>query len=267
MLSYFLRFFGDIYRNRQLIIKLAFYDFKSRYLGSFIGLLWAFIQPVLTILIFLFVFEFGFKSAPLQGVPFVVWLVVGMVPWFFFSEYIIYGTNSILDNSYLVKKVVFRVGILPFVRLFSSMFVHAFFVVILFLLVLYKEISISLHAFQILYYDLCLIVLSMGLVLISSSVVLFFRDIGQIISIFVQFCFWLTPIFWSLSMIPEKYHLFIKINPVFYIINGYRDSFIYKIWFWEHPIYTLYFWSFSLFFCLFGAVIFKRLRPHFADVL
>jgi lipopolysaccharide transport system permease protein/teichoic acid transport system permease protein len=98
-------------------------------------------------------------------------------------------------------------------------------------------------------------------------VIVFFKDIGQIVAMIIQFGFWLTPIFWSINIIPQEYHWIIELNPLVYIIEGYRDSLIYHHWFWEKPTEGLYFWMISLAIFLFGAWLFQKLRPHFADVL
>jgi lipopolysaccharide transport system permease protein/teichoic acid transport system permease protein len=98
-------------------------------------------------------------------------------------------------------------------------------------------------------------------------VVIFFKDIGQLVSIVIQFGFWLTPIFWSMKIVPEKYHSLIELNPMVYIIEGYRNSMIYHKWFWEDINMTIYFWSVAIIFVGLGIIIFNKLRPHFADVL
>ena len=116
----------DIYKNRRLVAKLAKNDFKTRYAGSYLGIVWAFIQPVITILVYWFVFSVGFRSGTGDlGVPFVLYLVAGIVPWFFFQDALIGGTNSLLEYNYLVKKVVFNISVLPVVKIISAMFVHA----------------------------------------------------------------------------------------------------------------------------------------------
>jgi len=103
----------DIYKNRRLVAKLAKNDFKTRYAGSYLGIVWAFIQPVITILVYWFVFSVGFRSGTGDlGVPFVLYLVAGIVPWFFFQDALIGGTNSLLEYNYLVKKVVFNISVL-----------------------------------------------------------------------------------------------------------------------------------------------------------
>lgn len=109
--------------------------------------------------------------------------------------------------------------------------------------------------------------LLLGLVWITSSVVIFFRDLGQIFSMLVQFFFWLTPIFWMIIMVPEPYRFWFELNLVYYITQGYRESLMDHVWFWETPQQTLYFGGMTMVFLFVGALIFRKLRPHFADVL
>ena len=132
---------------------------------------------------------------------------------------------------------------------------------------LYYEYVPTIYWFQIVYYLFCTVFLILGISWFTSSVVVFFRDLGQIIAMIVQFGFWLTPIFWSIKIIPEKYHSIIQYNPIHYIVEGYRDSLIYNIWFWEKPDLTMNFWVIALFLFFTGAIVFRKLRPHFADVL
>ena len=242
-------------------------DFKQRYLGNFLGIAWAFIQPTATILIFWFVFQVGFKAQPVDNFPFILWLVAGMFPWFYFADTLGSSTNSILENSFLVKKVVFRVSLLPVVKLLSAVIIHSFFVLFMFTMYLYYGYGFEIYWLQTLYYLFAASILALGISWITSSIVVFLRDIGQFVAMILQFGFWLTPIFWSLKMVPEKYHWIIELNPVVYIIEGYRNSMIYHKWFWEDMGMTLYFWTITMSIFVFGALVFRKLRPHFADVL
>jgi lipopolysaccharide transport system permease protein/teichoic acid transport system permease protein len=135
------------------------------------------------------------------------------------------------------------------------------------LLILLHGMPFSVYWFQALYYFVAMSTLALGLSWIFSSVNVFARDAGQIVSIILQFGFWGTPIFWDIGIMPEKLHFIIKLNPMYYIVQGYRDSFIYFIPFWKHPEMTIYFWTIAISFFVTGALIFRRLRPHFADVL
>lgn len=260
-------FFSNFYKSRSLITKLVYNDFKVKYLGSFLGLLWAFIQPSVTIFIFWFVFQVGFKTQPIQDVPFLLWLLAGIIPWFFFADALGNATNSITDFSYLVKKIVFRVEFLPFIKIFSSLIIHLFFIVVLFGFMLGYGIAPSLHWLQIFYYLFATILLISGISMITCSLTVFLKDIGQLVGMLIQIGFWGTPIFWSISIIPAQYHWILKLNPVFYITEGYRSALLYKVWFWQNMSLTLYFWVFTLVIMFGGILLFRRLRPHFADVL
>ena len=263
----FYRFLKDIYNSKRLLIDLARNDFKSRYMGSYLGMLWAFVQPLVTIFIFWFVFQVGFKSMPVDNFPFILWLLAGMIPWFFFAESLQTGTQSVLLNSFLVKKVVFRVSLLPIIQIISALTIHIFFILFMFGMFLYYGYTPSLYWLQIIYYLFAMIVLALGISWMTSSIVVFFRDLGQIVGMVIQFGFWLTPIFWSVKILPEKYHSIIEYNPAYYIVEGYRDSLIYNVWFWEKPELTIQYWIITALFFFGGAVVFRKLRPHFADVL
>jgi len=266
-LKIFLDFIKDIIISRKLIFSLAKNDLKVKYLGSYLGIFWAFVQPIISILIFWFVFQVGFKSAPVGNFPFILWLICGLIPWFFFSEAVTNATNSVLDNSYLVKKIVFRVSVLPIIKIISALFIHLLFIAIIFLFFASYGYMPNWYNIQIIYYLFATVVLVLGLSWITSSLVVFLKDLGQAVAIFLQFGFWLTPIFWSFKMVPEKYHLIFKLNPVYYIVEGYRNTFINHIWFWQYPNLSMYFWVETLIIFIVGALLFRRLKPHFADVI
>lgn len=260
-------FFVNLIKDRNLIIQLAKNDFKVKYMGSYLGIFWAFIHPITMILIYWFVFTIGFRSMPIDDVPFILWLIAGIIPWFFISEAIAVGTNSILDNSYLVKKVVFRVSLLPIIKTLSSLFIHIIFLIIVTVLFLVYGYDFSVYHLQILYFLIATIVLVYGVSLITSSLAVFSKDVGQIVSVILQFGFWLTPIFWSFQIVPPNIQFLFKLNPIYYLVEGYRNTFIYQRWFWEDPLLTVYFWGVTLLVLIIGILLFKKLRPHFSDVL
>ncbi len=188
---------ADVYKNRRLVMKLAKNDFKTRYAGSYFGTFWAFVQPIVTIMVYWFVFSVGFRqNTDGIGIPFVLYLVAGIVPWFFFQDALVGGTNALLEYNYLVKKVVFNISVLPVVKIISALFVHGFFVVFTIILYAFYGRFPDWYYLQILYYSICVFILSLSLVYISCAVVVFFRDLTQIINIGLQVGVWLTPIMW-----------------------------------------------------------------------
>ena len=262
---------AEVYQSRKMILKLAKNDFKTRYAGSYFGIIWAFVQPIVTVLVYWFVFEVGFKAGSgTLPVPFVLYLVAGIVPWFFFQDGMTGGTNALIEYNYLVKKVVFNISVLPIVKLVSALFVHLFFVCFIMLLYCLYGHMPDWYYLQIFYYTGGLFLLMLGLVYATSAVVIFFRDLSQVINIALQIGVWLTPIMWvaeeQLAQMPALLNI-LRLNPVYYIVTGYRDAFIFKTWFWERPWWTVYFWCFTAGVFLFGNWVFRRLRVHFADVL
>ena len=258
---------NEIYNLKSIILKFVKQDFKAKYIGNNLGILWAFIQPIITICIFWFVFQVGFKSMPVDNFPFILWLIVGILPWFFITDAIQTAANSIIENSYLVKKIVFRVSLLPIVKILSSLLIHLFFIMFMFCMFLFYGYTPSFYWLQIIYYLFATIIFLLAFSWISSSIIIFFKDAGQIINMFIQFGFWGTPIFWSYKILPEQYMWVVKYNPIFYIVEGYRDSMINNIWFWEKLSIGVYFWTFTIILLTFSIITFKKLRPHFADVL
>jgi len=267
ILKTFFRFLRDIYKNRELLLTLSKNDFKEQFLGSYLGVFWAILRPTLFMLIVWFIFSVGFKGHTESDTPFVLYLMCGYIPWFFFSDAISGGMNSIVGNKFLVKKVNFRVSILPIVKVLSVLYLHFILIGILIIAFLLYGYTPSIYWLQLPFYTFMMFLLVLGITWIVASLRVFTKDISQIIGVILQLGFWVTPIFWSIERVPEKYLTFLKLNPMVFIVDGYRNSFINHIWFWENTKYTPYFVITTIIVLVLGAVIFRKLRPHFGDVL
>lgn len=253
--------------NVGMIKSLSINDFRNKYASSYLGIIWGFIQPLITIAVYWFVFQVGFRSGDVGDAPFILWFIAGIIPWFFFSDAWPSTTGVFTEYSYLVKKVVFKIEILPIVKIISSLFVHLFFILFIYVIAALYGYYPSLYSLQFIYYSFAMIVLVYALSIITSAVVLFFRDLSQIINILMTMGFWITPIGWQLTMLPISVARIFKLNPLYYIVTGYRDAFVDKIFFWQRPYETLYFWMFCLVTLLIGIKLFNKLRPHFSDVI
>lgn len=242
-------------------------EVRTQYIGSLLGFIWTFVQPIVLICVFWVVFSIGFRVQPMHDVPFVVWLTAGLAGWNAFSEIVNGSTSCVIGNGHLIKKVLFHSHILPVIKVVSCTITHLIFLSVLIVLIFFQKMPFSLYFLQIIYYYFCLCMLALGLGWAASALNVFFRDVGQIISVFLQVGFWATPVFWDIQMMPQALRHYIKLNPMFYVVQGYRESFIYFQPFWHHPIQTLYFWTVALTLFSVGALVFKKLKPHFADVL
>ena len=262
----------ELWDSRKLIWKLAKNDFKNRFAGSYLGKVWAFVQPVITVALYWFVFDYvmGARAEALAGtiqIPYVIWLTAGLVPWFFFSEAITGGTMALLEYSYLVKKVVFKISVIPIIKIISASFTHIFFVCFMLVVYVCMGYTPDLYLLQIPYFSFCLFLFVLALVYSTCAMVLFFRDLAQIINIGLQIGMWATPILWDLNTVPPVMQFVLKINPMFYIVNGFRSAMFENTWFWQDFYSTMYFWIVTVVFFGIGALIFRRLKVHFADVL
>lgn len=262
----------ELWQNRKLIWKLSKNDFKTRYAGSYMGKVWAFAQPVVSILLYWFVFDYVMKAkaefmSDGLDAPYVIWLTAGLVPWFYFTEALNNGTTALLEYSYLVKKVVFKISIIPIIKIIAATFVHAFFACFMLVLYFCYGYKPDIYLLQLIYYSFCMFLFVLAISYSTCAIVIFFRDLTQIINIGLQVGMWATPILWNITRVSETMQGILKINPVFYIVNGYRSALFEKTWFWQDFYSTMYFWIVTVVLFGIGALIFRRLKVHFADVL
>ena len=259
----------ELFQSRMLIWKLSKNDFKKRYAGSYLGIVW-----VVTVLMYWIVFDKVFQArvqfvaSDGEAPPYVLYLMAGLVPWFYFSEAISQGTMALVEYTYLVKKVVFNISILPIIKVIAATFIHLFFVGILFVVAVCYGYMPTIYTLQLFYYSFCLFLFVLALSYLTSALVVFIRDLQQAIAIALQIGMWATPIMWNIKMLPsDNMKTLFKLNPLVYIVNGYRSAIFEKEWFWEHFYSSTYFWIFTIsMFCI-GTLVFRRLRSHFADVL
>ena len=165
--------------------------------------------------------------------------------------------------------MVFNISVLPVIKVVSALFIHLIFLLIMVLFYMIMGSFPTVYWLQIPYYSLSMLALVLAVGYLCASIYVFFKDMAQIVAIILQFGIWVTPIMWNYIEvgIGGTVLALLKLNPMFYIVQGYRDSLLDQVWFWQRPGETLYFWAFALLFLFAGVSVFQRLRPHFADVL
>lgn len=249
-----------------MLMKLAQNDIRARYSASVFGIVWAFAVPLSTIFIFWVVFEMGFKNLPVGDAPYILWFVTAYVPWIFFTDVLTSGCNCLVEYSYLVRKIRFPVKMIPQVKLVSAWFLHLFFLAFLCVIRLICGLPLEVAVIQILYYSFAASVLGLGLTYLLSALTIFFKDISSIVNIVVQVGFWVTPVMWNEDiMLEERISRVLALNPMHYIVCGYRDCFLEGRWFWENPGETIYFWCVAAVIMVVGVRVFHKLSPLFAD--
>lgn len=261
-----LDFVRQIYLNRFIIWELTKRDFRTKYINNLFGLSWAILEPLAMMGVLWFIFTYV-RTGKSTDVPFAIFLLTGLVAYDFFNKTLNSSTRSIKNYGFLINKVNFRAAIIPLVKTASEVLIHLIILVIAAIIILLNHITPSWYWLQIFYYLFAMCALLTGITWFTSSISLFFPDINYIITIVMRVLFFFTPIFWQASSISPKILPFFRANPLYYLVNGYRDSFLYHVPFWEHRQDTIYFWAITGIFFILGVVVFKRLRPHFADAI
>jgi len=260
---------AELAHRRRIILALTWQDLRNRYVGATFGLLWSFIQPLVMALILWFVFV-AMGVGPRHGIPFIAWFLVSVAAYNFFSESLGSATQVFREYAFLVKKVRFQVEILPLVKIIAAAGVHLLFLAVVIGVLCFHGLPVSWFWLQTLYYMVALILLVQGLSWMTASLNVFSRDVAYAVQVLLQLGFWISPVFWEFDMIPARLQALatlLKLNPLVYIIQGYRHSLLEQTPFWADWRLMLYFWCFTLCVWLVGYGLFKKLKPQFADVL
>lgn len=267
LLSNVVDLFKNIYEDRRLLIDLSTKDVQRRFSGTYFGMIWGLLQPLMTIIVYWAVFQFGFRSGDVGDTPFVLWFITGMICWLFISEAFTFASNSLLEYNYLIQKVKFNINILPLVKIMSSLYIHLFFLAIVLVICGIFGYFPTIRIIQLIYYMVATVVLVFGMSLLTSSILVFFRDLNQIISIFLLIGMWGTPIAWNLDNFSPSVQRILKLNPFYYLVEGYRDALLGRKWFMVRPELGIYFWAVTTIILLIGIYFYTKLRPHFADTV
>lgn len=261
----------DIYKEmwdrRRMIHELSIQEIKKEYAGTLLGFVWGLVNPIVRITVFWFVFSIGARvGVPIEGVSYIAWLAVGMIGWFFINDGFRLSQKSFRRKRAIIKNTPFPIGILPAMEVLFSFYKHLIFLVVMLIVFLLTLETKSIYWFQIIYYDFSAFMLLLGLGCVTAPIVAVSQDFGRFLDTILVFLFWMTPIFWSPSHLGYLEKI-IKLNPFHYIVQGYRDSILFHVGFWEYPLYTIYFWGLVLALFIIGNYLFRRMKPIFLDTL
>jgi lipopolysaccharide transport system permease protein/teichoic acid transport system permease protein len=260
---------GALNSIRHVLPELVKRDLLSRFSGTVFGLFWTIFQPLAFVVILSIVFRYGLKqtSTP-DGVQFVPWFFCGSIAWNLIAEACQQSTTSVRDYAFLVRKVNFSCWLLPLARVISALLIHLIFLAIIVgVLALYGYYPRLSWLELPLIMGLAILFLT-GLGLITSTLAVFFKDAAAAMGIMIQFGFWLTPVIWPPSALPENLRPWLLINPAYTIVEGYRALLLEGRHVIDLPALGLAYVSIlSLLFLVGGFILFNKLRPQFGDVL
>ncbi|QHZ45398.1 MULTISPECIES: ABC transporter permease [Bacillus] len=262
----------EVFSSLPLIMRLAVYETKSKYQMNYLGIVWQFLNPLIQILAYWFVFGTGIKGtrADIDHYPFIIWMLAGIIPWFFISPTILDGSNSVFRRINLVSKMNFPVSSLPAVVIASNLFSYFGMTLIYVFILVGSGHFPTLHWLQYFYYLFCMIAFMFSFSLLNSTISVLVRDYQFLLQAGTRLLFFLLPIFWDVAhSLANRPHVLavLKLNPLFYIIDGFRNSFLNGHWFFEDIKYMLYFWVFTLLILTVGSILHMKFRDKFVDFL
>jgi teichoic acid transport system permease protein len=267
-MRFVLQIIRDIVKNYHLIYRLATYDIKNKYQMHYLGILWQILNPAIQIGIYWTIFGLGIRGGrPVDGVPFFIYLIVGLIPWNFISPGIIQGSNSIYSRVNMVSKMNFPVSILPTITIFSNLFGFLIMLAMLGLGLIVYGINPGIYLLQLPYYILAMIVFIFSVTMLTSTISIIIRDFQLMLQPIMRMMLYFLPILWDTSNLPQVIQTIFKLNPIYYLIEGFRKTFLKHEWFFADLTYTIYFWSVTLLVLLIGAVVHNKFKHKFIDFL
>jgi lipopolysaccharide transport system permease protein len=260
----------QVFRTRgRLIYELSKREIFDRYAGQVFGIFWTIGHPILLTLIYIFIFGFVFRARvggtldlPLN---YTSYMLAGIVPWLVFADVLGKSSTVILNNTNIVKQVIFPIEVLPIKNVLASLVTEFVF---LFLLTIYSLIANHVIPWTYVFIPILILFQTLTMIGISylfSSVGVYFRDLKDFVQIFLTVAFFILPILYLPESIPAAIRPFLYINPISYMIWCYQDALYFGSF--VHPWAWAVFGSGSLFIFVFGYRVFRKLKVMFGNVL
>ncbi len=255
-------------QNIYRIYSIAKYELLADMRDSKLGLFWNFANPVIQVLTYWFVFGYVFNKQDVEGIPYIVWMLGGMVVWFYISPCITDGCNAIHKKVDVITKMKFPVSILPMTVVLNKLFDHFCLMIVLVVVFLTQGFYPSLHWLGLIYYLMCAVIFSFALSLTTSVLNMLARDTRKLILACMRLLLYLTPVLWELERIPSTIiRKIVQCNPIYYIVNGYRNCFFYHenlgtdVWGFS------WFWIITIGLFLFGSYMMYKFKTRFIDMI
>ncbi len=269
-MSYLIEIIKDHIQYKQQIFKLAKADLIKTYRGAALGWAWAIIKPAVTIFVYWFTFEIGLRAGKdVNGFPFFLWLISGVIPWFYMSDMITGGTECIRKYSYLVTKMKFPISTIPTFFSISKFMVHLVLLVIMIIIFMLMGYPPDIYLLQLPIYMLLNFLFFTAFSLFASLLACMSKDFSNLVKSLVTAVFWLSGIIWNINTIKDIpwLNIILKLNPVTYLVEGYRNCFIHKTWIWESPKTLIGFLVITALLIIAAVWVYRRLRKEIPDVL
>ncbi len=265
----FLRLVDVNAKNIHRTYAMAQVTLTKRYSGSALGSAWSVVKPIIFVFAYWFAMTIGIRaSRPINGIPYILWLVPGIIPWFYISDAMTVGGSAIRSNSHFVTKMVYPVATLPVSEVLSLYFVHLVMMSLTVAVFVVSGYGLNIYFLQLPYYLLCGLVFTTVMAVLLSALTAMSQDVKEAVRSTMTLLFWLSPVLWSADKITSPViRTIVLMNPIAYITAGYRNTFVNQRWFFEDLQYSIYFWALMTVMALLASYVFTKLEPEFADVL
>ena len=252
--------FRELYNYRELLKTNIKKEIRGKYKGSWLGILWTFLNPLLMLAVYAFVFPYILR---VKVENYTIFMIVALIPWNLFTTAIQNGTNSVTQNGAILKKVYFPREIIPISVVCAGLinFLISCFIILLF--VIFGGVGVSINLVWLPLIALIQSVFSLGLLLILSAINVYVKDIQYLVQFLVNLVFYGTPILYSTAMFPEKYRWILYLNPLAHMLDAYRAIFYYKTMPDLQSLGIVGGVSFVV--LVLGYAIFKKLEKGFAE--
>ena len=255
-----MKVFQNLYQYRELLKTNVQKEIRGKYKGSFLGVLWSFINPLLMVLVYALVFPYIMRT---NVDNYLIFLIVAIIPWNFFTTVINSGCNCIWINGGIIKKVYFPREILPISVVSAGLVNFLISCIIILIFLLFGRIGFS---FQLLWLPLIAIIqcfLSLGLLFILSAVNVYVRDIEYLVAFLINLLFYATPILYTADMFPASVRWVLYLNPLSHLIDAYRNIFYYQTI--PNIPSLIYIGILAIVILIIGYFVFKKLEKGFAE--
>lgn len=261
-------------KHFYLVRRLSLYEMKSSNNNNYLGMAWEVLNPLIQIAIYWFVFGYGIRQRePIEmtngvEVAFLQWMLPGIIVWFFFYQSTIQGSKSIFSRLKMLSKMNFPMSVIPNIVIFSQFYIHLALMIFTFIVLQLSGYYFSIYYLQLIYYTFSAFVFIYALALITSTLSTIIRDVQMLLQATLRLLLYLSAILWPLTMLPENVMTIMKLNPVYYLVEGYRSSFLGTGWFFiEQWELTLLFWAVTIILFVTGSALHIRFRRHFIDFI
>lgn len=254
--------FKDLYNYRELLKTSIKKEVRGKYKGSWLGIMWTFLNPLLMLAVYAFVFPYILR-VPVEN--YTIFMIVALIPWTFFTTSVTTGTSCINMAGGILKKVYFPREIIPISVTISQLINFLITCIIVFLFILFSGVGFSIHIVLLPVIILIQVVLILGINFILSAITVFINDVAHFVQVAMTLFFYATPIVYLSSMLPDKYQWVMHINPMAVLVEAYRSILFYH----EVPdLYWLSIWAVVSFLTMIiGYKIFKKLEKTFVEEL